>query len=279
VGYTLVAMLLAAVFLVWSRRTRPYVPFLGVGIALLSTMGNAASARDEQARGDVEREVAQTRSIVSALADTTGTIVPVVDGSKPPRGERAVMVWAMNRALSELPAYKQELAARHGVDVDRLPPAWGTSRYMASASAHPDVGVYWEGYRAYLADFRREAPEWLQTRMVEHARQGGVRPAALRGYADGVREGVAGSQMDVIDRAGETVAAALEYHRFLVAADARVSYDADRDMALFDNDADLERATRLQDRVTTAADALNRAEREQKNRTMQRLDSLAARMQ
>jgi hypothetical protein len=122
-------------------------------------------------------------------------------------------------------------------------------------------------------------PGWVRERATEHTRGAGVDPAMRDGYIEGAEEGARHAAMETNEREDSVAAVALETHRFLVSVDARVSYSARRDKALFESDADLERVNRLDRRLRAAAAALRRAEREDKKRVIQELDSLAVYLQ
>jgi hypothetical protein len=273
IGGGIAPLLLASLFLAWSRRTRPYIPFLALAFITLSAGGRAGTAREE-----VDRELARTRGMVNAFTDSAGPGALDGSASAPPESQRARLVWAMNQALAEVPEYKREVAARHGMDPDVPPAAWANARYMASATSHPEVGRYWQGYQAYLAEFKSGFAGWLTTRAGDHARRAGVRPGVLRGYLEGMNQGVGMARSEPLAWADSTAAAALAYHRFLVSVDARISYDPARDLAMFERNADLERATALEARVKRAADALDRAQRAAMRRSMQQVDSLAVQL-
>lgn len=270
-GAVLAWMLMSALFLAWSRKTRRYIPFLAVAFAFLTASGRAQMDREE-----VARELTRTRGIAAALADTAGRSVVEGSSSAPPESEHAKLVWIMNRTLAELPAYEQEVARRHDFDPRNPPAAWVTPRYTASATSHPEVEQYWRGYHPYLKNYRDGLPGWLKSRVEVHAREAGVRSGALGSLLKGMSQGGAGlAESEALAWADSTASAALAYHRFLVSADARVSYDAAGDMAMFDLKADLARANALQDRVAKAAERLNQAQQAANRRGMQKVDSLA----
>lgn len=272
IGAAVTPLLMSALFLAWSRKTRRYIPFLAVVIVFLSASGRAQMDREE-----LDRELTRTRGMMTALADTSGR--GVVDGPSPapPESEHAKLVWIMNRALAELPAYEQEVARRHDLDPRNPPAAWGTPRYTASATSHPEVEQYWRGYHPYLKNYRDGLPGWLKSRVEVHAREAGVRSGALGSLLKGMSQAGAGlAESEALAWADSTASAALAYHRFLVSADARVSYDAAGDMAMFDLEADLARANVLQDRVAKAAERLNQAQQAANRRGMQKVDSLAS---
>jgi hypothetical protein len=99
------------------------------------------------------------------------------------------------------------------------------------------------------------------------------------GFIEGMEERARHAKMEANAREDSVAAIALETHRFLASVDARVSYSAKHDKALFDSDADLKRVNRLDRRLESAAAALRRAEQEHGVRAMQGLDSLAVFLQ
>ncbi|HEU0052049.1 MAG TPA: hypothetical protein VFQ39_02685 [Longimicrobium sp.] len=275
VGGALAPFLLAALFLAWSRKTRPWIPAAALAVTFFAFLGNAGDI----GREGVNAELSRTRSLMSSLADSGNAGGVPGDAAAPPGGsQEAKLVWAMNRALAELPAYKTQVASRHGVDPDRLPAAWGTSRYMADASRHPEVERYWEGYRSYLADFRGSFRGWLETRIAEHARTAGVRARNMRAFTEGMGRGAELAGTETLILADSTAAAALDYHRFLVSVDDRIEYDPGQDMAMFERDADLDRANALQRRVQLHSEALGRAQDAAMRRSLEQVDQLEAQL-
>lgn len=270
-GSAMAPFLVSALFLAWSGKTRRYIPFAAVTLVFLSVVGRAGTRREE-----VDREVSRTRGMVTAFRDSGGPGVEDGPSTSPPETEDAKLVWALNRALAEVPAHLKEVAGRYDVDPDHLPAAWGTARYTANATLHPEVERYWTGYQAYVADFRGSYPGWLKSRVTAHAREARVRPGMLHAYVQGMDRGMAGlTESETLVWADSTASAALAYHRFLVSVDERVNYDAARDAAMFDREADLARANALHDRLASAAARLNRARQGAMRRGMQQVDSLA----
>jgi hypothetical protein len=282
IGVVVGPLLFGALFLGWSRRTRPFTPVLAAGFALVAALGNAGREMERAGLAQEERtrEETQRKLLVKALMDDsagTGAAGLLPDGgAAPPQDDQAALTWALNRVLADAPAHRREVAARHGIDPEKPPAAWATPRYTASASAHPEVERYWEGYRAFLADYRQGAPGWIRAQAAEHIRWAGVEPDMSAGFMEGMEEMAGRVRNESIERADSVAAVALEIHRFLVSVDARVSYDAKRDMALFDSDADLRRVNRLDRRLKAASDAMDRAKEERRARLTRGLESTAA---
>lgn len=269
-GGALVPFTMAALFLVWTRRTRSYIPFAALGLAVMSLIGQLSGHRQE-----VDSEVSQTHAQLNALLDTTGDLVAPSASSRPPTSQDGKMIWALNQTLGEVSAHRAMIAAKHGIDPDSLPPAWGTAQYQANAASHPEVGRYWTAYRSFLAEYRTAYPAWLRARLGHHARVAGLRADVLRGFERGVAEGSTAQAEEIYSLNDATAAAALEFHRFLVSVDARVQYDAESGRAMFTREADLARANELEGRVNTAAAALTRAQEANRQRGRARIDSLA----
>lgn len=232
------------------RASRPVI----VLVALLS-VGISACGSD----AEVDEEVGLLRDAANALLDSSAATMPARSGEQPPSDRNAKMVWIARQIVTETPLYSREVGARHGIDPDRLPEAWGTSRYMADAGKHPEVGKYWEAYVAYMDEIRRSYPGWCEARIHALGRQARLSGRLRDQMIQGMRQSL--ERQDQFAPAATTAAAALDFHRFLVRVDDRVHYDADRDMAMFDEDADLEEANRLQARVNEAAQAVQEAQR------------------
>lgn len=269
-GRALVPFMISALFLVWTRRTRSYIPFAALGLAVMTLLGQLGGARQE-----VDREVSQAHAQLDALADTTGGLVAPSATSRPPASQNGKMMWALNRTLGEIPAHRAMIAAKHGVDPDSLPPAWGTARYQANAARHPEVGRYWTAYRGFLAEYRTVYPVWLRARLEHHARAAGLRADVLRGFKQGIAEGNTAQAEEVYSLGDATAAAALEFHQFLVSVDARVQYDPESGRAMFTRETDLARANELEARVNTAVAALTRAQTESQRSGRAKFDSVA----
>ena len=229
---------------------RPFLPF----VALLS-LGIAACGSD----AEVDEEIGRLREATSVLLDSSAATMPARSGEEPPSGRKARMVWIARQMVMETPLYSREVGARHGIDPDRLPEAWGTSRYLADAGKHPEVGRYWEAYVAYLAEVRRTFPAWSEARMQALGRQAKLSGRDRDDMVQGLRESLAHG--DQFAAPSEAAAAALALHRFLVRVDARIDYDPRSDMAMFGDEADLAEANRLQARVVAAGQAVQEAQR------------------
>lgn len=231
------------------RASRPLVLL----VALLS-VGISACGSD----AEMDAEMAQLRDAANALLDTSAATMPARSGEEPPSGKDAKAVWLLRQIITETPMYARQVGARHGIDPDKLPETWGTSRYMADASQHPEVGKYWEGYNSYLAEMRRTYADWGEVRIQALGRQAKLSKRDRDQIVKGLRESM--TRQDQFAPAAAAASAALDFHRFLVRVDGRVHYDARSDMAMFDDDADLEAANRFQARVNEAAQRVQEAQ-------------------
>lgn len=233
------------------RRSRPLFLLAAFVVVGVSACGGSDA--------EVDNEVAQLRDAANALLDTSAATMPARSGEEPPSGRDAKMVWVLRQIVTETPIYSREVGARHGIDPDKLPEAWGTSRYMADASQHPDVGKYWEAYVAYMNEIRRTYPAWGEARIQALGKQARLSGRYRDQMVSGMRQSM--TRQDQFAAPSQAAAAALDFHRFLVRVDDRVHYDARSDMAMFDEDADLNEANRLQARVNAAAQAVQEAQR------------------
>lgn len=270
-GGALVPFMAAALFLVWTARLRSYIPFAALGLAVMTLIGQLSGSREE-----VDREVSSIHAQMDALMDSTGGAAPTSASSRPPASQDGKMMWALTQTLAEIPAYNAMIAAKHGVDPENLPSAWGTSQYQANAASHPEVGRYWTAYRSFMAEYRTAYPVWLRARLEHHARAAGMRADVLRGFKRGIAEGSTAQAEKTISLGEATAAAALEFHSFLVSVDKRVQYDEKSGQAMFAREADLARANELEARVNAAAEALTRSQNANQQAGRAKIDSLAA---
>jgi hypothetical protein len=252
----LVLLGLGMLFLGWSRKTRRYVPFAAFGFTLVSLLGVGIEAADQ---AEVDEQVAALRA--AALGDSTAAASPdSLAPAPPPRGVNARKAWVMRRLAEDGRAYLQTIRERHGVHSAEPLAATLTRRYTADAGSHPEVGRYWESHAAALAEIRQRYPGWAEAHMVELAGEADLPRQYIAGMREGFRER-AGEEVEMFTAMEELGAAGLAYHRHLVSVDERVNYDAGRDAAVFDSDAELARTNELNARLRAAALAVDRAQR------------------
>jgi hypothetical protein len=248
---------LGMLFLGWSRKTRRYIPFAALGFTLVFLLGVGAQAAD---RAELDEQVAGLRA--AAPWDSTAAASPdSLAPTPPPRGVDAKKVWVMRRLAEDGPAYLQTIRERHGVHSAEPLDATLTPRYTADAGSHPEVGRYWEAHAAALAEIRQRYPGWAEARMVELAGEADLPRQYIAGMREGFRER-AGEELEMFTAMEELGAAGLAYHRSLVSVDARVNYEAERDAAVFDSDAERTRTRELRERFNTAVAAVERVQRE-----------------
>jgi hypothetical protein len=259
-GTALAALLLASLPLAWWRATRRFIPFATLvvvaGITFLRIVFLGVMGYERARRAEMDEQVAGLRGVTAALTDTSGAALPVDPAGPPPAASRAKSVWVLRRFMGEFVRHVRQDEARYGVEDPDAPAVFNTSRYMASAGAHPEVGRYWDGVRGSSAELRRTLPAWTDSTLRALGREAGM----TRFQIDRMMEDRARSAGDGPNRwtlQEELAAAALAYHRYLVSVDGRVRYDAGRDMALFDREDELARANLLEERMRAAAHELD----------------------
>jgi very-short-patch-repair endonuclease len=242
---------LVSVFLVWSRRTRPYIPFVTLALTVplffvRVAVEELAAAANTRFRAEREADAALRRrgwaadgaSAFGAPSFGGGLAGPFAEWQQCP----------VERIGPEYGQYQREVSARRGVPPGFSPSAWPTARYMATAGAHPEVGRFLAQMRGFATEMRDGSPAWLAEHLAMNARSGGLSQAQI----DEVLARCARLRFPAIQRYWTLQRAAadagLEYHRYLVAVDGRVHYDAERDAAIFDRERELARARRLANR-------------------------------
>jgi hypothetical protein len=232
-----VLLMLVSLLLVWSRRTRPFIPFVALalvgGISLMRAVATDLAAF-------AQRRMMERRMAASGNGSGQVGLNAFLQGAE--GGWDGCPVERVKPAFVE---YQGQVAARLEWDPNATPSAWPTPRYVAAAGEHPEVGRYMAGLRDFAEEMRGRSPEWLGEHMAEAARSAGRSEAQVHAMllqcAGGPFREI--EQYWVLQKAAAE--AGLEYHRYLVSVDARVRYDARLRTAVFDRERDLERARRL----------------------------------
>lgn len=258
VGGLGVVVAMSACFLAWSKRSREWIPFLALGLTGISFFPQRAEVMRgrEQQRAEVDRQLSLLHAASSALLDTTQARDSAVlrvypdSGDPLPTSAEGRRLWVDRHVMGDCARRVLAAEARYGDP----PAAWGTARYGANASAHPEVAVFWAKASAEEAELWRTMPGYTETRYRMWGGQAGMWDAEIDAMLVDVRQVVRGAYQRAA--LGKAVAdAALDYHRFLVSVDSRVRYDARRGVVLFERQADLDRAGRLEERMRRAARA------------------------
>jgi hypothetical protein len=247
-GAVIMWLLFSALFLGWSRRSRPFIPLLAVVFAFFSTLFAVVKSGVRQV------EVREQRTLLgdyaAAVADSAA---PAAFGPEAiPASAEARKVWVHRRLLFDLLQSKNEVAARHGVTLGEPPAPWMTPAYMANASAHPQVERYWKGVAAFTAEWKAMHVDWYIGRTRAVGREAGLSGPEIEAMVADVRRASSQTQEELANQEA-LASAALDLHRYLVSVDRRVEYDVRRDMALFNRDAELGHARRLRRHVDAAA--------------------------
>lgn len=244
-----VLLMLVSLLLVWSRRTRPYIPFVALaliaGISLMRAVTTDLAAFAQ--RRMMERRIAASGGEEGMRAFLQGT-------------EPGWSGCPLERVTPDWVEYQRQVAARHGLNPGTPPSAWATQRYAAAAGSHPEVGRYFADSRDFAEEMRERSPEWLGEHLAAAARSAGQGEEQIQAML----LQCAGGRFTEIEqqwaRQKTAAEAGLEYHRYLVSVDARVRYDARLHTLVFERERDLARARRLARRFDETAAAVRAQE-------------------
>lgn len=200
IGAFLGSALFAGVFMVWSHRTRPYLPFGMLAVALLSLLGgnlersqlSSANGQLEELEALVDRweeEYGLSRAIEFGAPLSTGPspeeAPPSASGST---DERAM--WAALRLLEAIEEIQLEYEAKHNVGEEHLK-GWLEPHYFANASEYPEIPAYFNRIRAFFQDLIDNLEAHVMTRMDEIMDRASLpahyREEFQRSFLDGLR--------------------------------------------------------------------------------------------
>jgi|GEM_PF-4858842 len=243
---------LVSVFYVWRTSTRPLIP----GAALIAALLMVPVMRI----GDAQETEEQFAALQRLAEDSTSSPVSTVDA--PPRTSDARMLWATRKATEDLLAHHGALARSHGFDPDNPPDVWLSAAYLANARKHPEVGLYFTRYQAYV----READSTLIPVLTEQMRarllESGLSRPQIDGFMRGFDRGAAQSaQRQTFASMLELTEQALQLDAYLVRVDPRVSLDAQAETALFDREAERLHVGDLLERIERLGRAVEAQER------------------
>ncbi len=298
IGGALAVFLLAALFLVWLRRTRPLIPgamWMLFAVQLLTLLRDPPTPQ----RLEVATELQRYRNTIAMVMDPDSSAASRLDIRMPDGRTAPVITTRASSSLGSSPeartaralramtllleGWNQALRARaqrHGVDLDVLPDGYLGARYLAGAKARPDVQDYFRRYSAYLDDVLATAPAVLDSLAGVSSASAGLSPADAAHVAKGVRRGIDrffGPGAPMVSAAREFITAAVRLHRFLVRVDSRVQYDRVNDQALFEVDAERFEAIRLIAEVQQKSEKLVKLQRQGYEQTKASAESLATR--
>lgn len=224
VGVFLGTGLFAGLFLVWSRRSRPYIPFVMLAIALLSLIGNMVGpdrpSGTSQQLDELEAIVDRMEDEVSVSGEFPGTRQPPA-ASPPPSGgslnQRAV--WASQRIVETIEQVMLEYEEKHQMGYEHIE-GWLAPHYFANASQYPHVPDYFRRNRAFVQDMRENLESDVIERMDEVMDQADLPDRARQGFERSFLEGLRENSMEssgMADLQWGFGATAEELHQLLVA--------------------------------------------------------------
>ncbi len=211
------------------------------GVLLAQFFFRASAEADRRAteKTEVARETVHLLTVDAWAQDTSGnTPVPESAGRPVPTSARAKRMWVVSRMLVDHTVWKQQVMARHGIEDNRLPAAWGTARYYANARAYPEVGRYVEGHAAATAEIEKTSGAWMEEHVAALARESGMPAREIRDiFPPGFERLPPGKARfsDVL----------LEMHRQLVRMDPRVHH-AGGDQLRYEREDDVRRVEELE---------------------------------
>ncbi|HET9003096.1 MAG TPA: hypothetical protein VFN39_03750 [Gemmatimonadaceae bacterium] len=150
--------------------------------------------------------------------------------------------------LNDVAAAVGEVASRNGFDQNAPIAGWLEMPYLASASSHPDVEVYFTKQAAYAADLSAHMDSIVTAIVQNRISSEEMRAAFMRGYNRS-----ADRQRAMVATMGRQARIALTLHNFLVKIDAHVALNAKGDGLVFDRPKD----RRRYDELAVAIDAVN----------------------
>ncbi len=153
---------------------------------------------------------------------------PAVDTGPPPAANpelEAQIRDAEGSAFQDMIVAMDSLRSVH--DVTGGPREWLSGRYLANASEYPDVGAYWDRYRAYVAELRARDEELFRRGFVHRLERSGLEGAVLSMRLARATEQFrsTGASRDTVYSAMDEMAqAALDLHELLVEREADIAY-------------------------------------------------------
>ena len=182
-GFFLGSALFAGVFLIWSHRTRRYLPFGMLAVALLVIVGGQSERNQVSTTGGQldelealvdrwEEEYGLTRAMGGGTPGSGGASVqtsgPPASGSM---DERAL--WAGLRLLEAIEEIVLEYEVKHEIGEEHLE-GWLEPQYLANASEYSAIPAYFNRNRAFLQQVIDSFEADVVSRMDEVLDQAGL---------------------------------------------------------------------------------------------------------
>jgi zinc-ribbon domain len=230
---------------------------------------SADADRRKTEKAEVAREVEHLLAVSTWEEDTTGTIpVPASAGRPAPTSDLAKQMWVISRMVVDHRVWRQQVMARHGLEDQRLPAAWGTARYYANARAYPEVGRYVEGRAAAIAEIEKTSAAWMEGHVAALARESGMPAREIRDLLPPDFERLPAGEA----RLSNTL---LEMHRQLVRMDPRVHHAAGEKLR-YEREDDVRRVQAMEAEIR---DVIALAERERQRKRDREAEALSRKMQ
>lgn len=264
IGGLITPVAFAGLFLIWSKRTRPYIPVLAVLFGLLALSG--------QSRENAEEQAAQQRMLseIDGYVDQMNLEVPNRDsvnapdaapmqldeGNRPSsdRPEELVgastetrALWVLRNAIRDV--WEQVMTDESGT-INEFPEDYLTARYMANARHYPEVEQTLKQHRAWINTYEKRYRRVIDSLLTVHGQTAEL-PASL---IDTIRANAIASFGKMFNgpdglwsRYRAFIKYGLEFHHFLKDADPYIYHDPEAGIARFERDAEQQRALVMAD--------------------------------
>ena len=228
-GVFLASAIFAGLFLIWSKRTRPYLPFGVFAVALLTVIGSMESSPGTSGTSQqldelealvdrIEEDYSVSRAMESGEPpDARQTPA----GPPPPASGRADerTMWVSIRVLEAIEQITVEFEKEHRVGYEHAQ-GWLEPHYFANASQYPEIPAYLNRNRAFLQDLTDNLEPRVTHRMDEIMDQANLparqREEFERSFFNGMRENSM-ERSGMADLHRGLVATGEELHQVLVA--------------------------------------------------------------
>src|SRR5436190_653605 len=91
-------------------------------------------------------------STAATKTDSASPAAVATQADNVPTDSIAKENWVFAGVIADMTTAIHDVARKHNFDLDSMPPGWLEAKYLANASARPDVGEYFTRYAAYAAE-------------------------------------------------------------------------------------------------------------------------------
>lgn len=291
-GAGLSMLLFPGLFLVWSKRTRPYIPVIGVVFGAIALWGRVSDQAEEQATrqkmlSDVERYVEQVDEPIPSLdsveppSSASTTLGDERPGPEQPSelvgaSKKTRVLWVLRNTIRDL--WGEAMVEGFG-SIDDLPDDYLQAPYMANARDYPSVERSLEQQQAWVEGFEDRYGTLIDSLIAAYGQQ-----ADLSGdIIDQMRNSATSSFSQTFHEEDAIwpvyrafLSYGLQFHRFLESADPRVYHDAEAGIARFERDDERRRAILMADSIQTLSQRFYRRWQRRRKAMRANLDTMRA---